>query len=44
MPKVKLVDSVNNSMRMAGVRNWRVEAKVRDGWRRNSLASLPDSV
>ena len=40
MPKVKLVDFVNNSMRMVGVRNWRVEAKDRDGWRGNLKRGL----
>jgi hypothetical protein len=30
-PKVKLVDCMNNSLRMAGVKNWTVEVKDRDG-------------
>jgi hypothetical protein len=30
--KARLIDAVKNDMRNAGVRNWRMEAKDRDGW------------
>jgi hypothetical protein len=31
-PKAICIDTVDNDMRKAGVRNWRMEAKDRDGW------------
>jgi hypothetical protein len=31
-PKAICIDAVDNDMRKAGVRNWRMEAKDRDGW------------
>jgi hypothetical protein len=33
-PKARWIDAVDNDMRKASVRNWRMEAKERDGWRR----------
>jgi hypothetical protein len=33
-PKAKWIDAVANAVRKAGVRNWRMEAKDRDGWQR----------
>jgi hypothetical protein len=31
-PKAKWIDAVDNDMRKAGVRHWRMEAKDTDGW------------
>jgi hypothetical protein len=33
-PKARWIDAADKHMRKAGVRNWKIEAKDRDGWRR----------